>query len=75
MGWIDRIPLGSLVVGALILGLAPFAPEPHLWQKLKMLATGTLTRPMDIFDLVLHGALPLLLGVRLVRMALGRQAA
>jgi len=75
MGWIDRIPLGSLVVGALLLGLAPFAPEPHLWQKLKMLAAGTLTRPMDIFDLVLHGALPLLLGVRLVRLALGRQAA
>lgn len=75
MGWIDRIPLGSLVVGALVLGLAPFVPEPHLWQKLKMLAAGTLTRPMDIFDLVLHGVLPLLLGVRLVRMALGRQAA
>lgn len=56
------------------MGLAPFAPEPHLWQKLKMLAAGTLTRPMDIFDLVLHGALPLLLGLRLVRMALGRQA-
>ena len=75
MGWIDRIPLGTLVVGALLLGLAPFAPEPHLWQKLKMLAAGTLTRPLDIFDLFLHGALPVLLGIRLVRLALGRAAA
>lgn len=74
MGWIDRIPLGTLVVGALLLGLAPFAPEPHLWQKLKMLAAGTLTRPLDIFDLFLHGALPVLLGIRLVRLALGRAA-
>jgi hypothetical protein len=75
MGWIDRIPLGTLVVGALLLGLAPFAPEPHLWQKLKMLAAGTLTRPLDIFDLFLHGVLPVLLGIRLVRLALGRTAA
>lgn len=74
MGWIDRIPLGTLVVGALLLGLAPFAPEPHLWQKLKMLAAGALTRPLDIFDLFLHGALPVLLGIRLVRLALGRPA-
>jgi hypothetical protein len=74
MGWIDRIPLGTLIVGALLLGLAPFAPEPHLWQKLKMLAGGTLTRPLDIFDLVMHGALPVLLGIRLVRLAMGRAA-
>ena len=74
MGWIDRIPLGTLVVGALLLGLAPFAPEPHLWQKLKMVAAGSLTRPLDIFDLFLHVALPVLLGIRLVRLALGRAA-
>jgi hypothetical protein len=75
MRWIDRLPLGPLVVAALLLGLAPFAPEPHLWQKLKMLANGALTRPIDIFDLVLHGALPALLAVRLVRLALGRATA
>ncbi|MFP4607167.1 MAG: RND transporter [Thiohalospira sp.] len=74
MQWIDRIPLGSLVFGALLLGLAPFAPEPHLWQKLKMLAGGSLSRPIDIFDLFLHGALPVLLGIRLVRAARTRAA-
>lgn len=75
VAWIDRIPLGPLVVAALLLGLAPFVPEPHLWQKLTMLAAGELTRPLDIFDLVLHGAFPLLLAVRLARLALARTAA
>ncbi len=69
MQWLDRLPLGLLVVAALALGLAPFAPEPHLWQKLKMLSSGTLTRPIDIFDLVLHGAPVMLLGLKLLRRA------
>ena len=47
---------------------APFTPEPHLWQKLKMLANGTLLRPIDIFDLIMHASLPLLLAVKLIRM-------
>lgn len=69
MHWLDRLPLGSLVIGALLLGLAPFTPEPHLVEKLRMLAEGTLRRPIDIFDLFLHGALPLLLLLKLLRMA------
>ena len=56
MAGLDRIPLAILVMAALTLGLAPFVPEPHLWQKLRMLAAGELARPMDIFDLVLHAA-------------------
>jgi hypothetical protein len=40
-----------------------------LWQKLKMLANGTLARPIDIFDLAMHASVPLLLAVRLIRMA------
>jgi len=75
MSWLDRIPLGFLVLAAIFLGLAPFRPEPHLWEKLKMLAAGTLTRPIDIFDLVLHGAPAVLLVLKLVRMAMLRNAA
>lgn len=75
MRWIDHLPLGPLVVAALLLGLAPFAPEPHLWQKLKMLTAGELTRPVDVFDLFLHGILPVLLAIRLVRLAMGRAPA
>jgi hypothetical protein len=66
---IDRIPLWVLVLAALTLGLAPFSPEPHVWEKLKLLAAGALVRPIDIFDLVLHAAPWLLLAVKLGRLA------
>ena len=69
MEWLDRIPLVVLIIAALTLGLAPFVPEPHLWEKLKMLAAGTLSRPLDIFDLLWHAAPWLLLAAKLVRMA------
>lgn len=69
MQWLDKIPLTALVIAALALGLAPLTPEPHLWEKLKMLAGGTLSRPIDIFDLVMHASLPLLLTIRLIRKA------
>lgn len=67
--WIDRQPLILFVLLALTLGLAPFVPEPHIWEKLKMLASGELTRPIDIFDFLLHGAAWLLLGLKLSRLA------
>ena len=69
MAWLDRIPFVILVPLALLLGLAPFMPEPHLWEKLKMLAAGTLARPIDIFDLFFHAAPLLLLVLKLARMA------
>ena len=70
MAWLDVIPLWLLVVLSLTLGLAPFYPEPHLWEKLKMLVAGNLTRPLDIFDFLYHAAAPLLLILKLMRMAL-----
>jgi len=65
----NRIPLSILVVLCLTLGLAPFTPEPHLWEKLKMLASGELTEALDIFDLLLHGTPWLLLIVKLFLLA------
>ncbi|MCK6529736.1 RND transporter [Myxococcota bacterium] len=72
MEWLDRIPLGPLAVGALLLGLAPFTPEPHLVEKARMLAQGTLRRPIDVFDLFFHLSLPALLLAKVARMALSR---
>ncbi|MBE0510840.1 MAG: RND transporter [Chromatiales bacterium] len=66
--WLDRIPLNILIIVALLLGLAPFVPEPHLWEKLKMLAAGELVKAIDIFDLLMHGVPVVLLAIRLVRM-------
>ena len=65
---IDRIPTLTFVFAALTLGLAPFVPEPHVWEKLKMLVAGTLVAPVDIFDLVLHGAPWGLLALKLTRL-------
>jgi hypothetical protein len=66
MKWLDRIPYSLLVPLAAVMALAPFVPEPHLWEKLKMLASGTLVRPIDIFDLFLHGTPLLLLALKLL---------
>jgi hypothetical protein len=68
MAWLDEFPLTLVVLACLLLGLAPFTPEPHLWEKLKMLADGRLVRPLDMFDLLLHGAPFLVLLLKLRRM-------
>ncbi|MEN8178623.1 MAG: RND transporter [Pseudomonadota bacterium] len=65
--WLDRLPLQMIALPAILLGLAPFVPEPHLWQKLKMLADGSLSAPLDIFDLFLHGTPVVLLAIKLIR--------
>ncbi|MBT3306162.1 MAG: RND transporter [Alphaproteobacteria bacterium] len=67
MEWLDKIPLGLLVAAAVLMALAPFTPEPHLWEKFKMLKAGTLTRPIDIFDVFWHLMPTILLIAKLVR--------
>lgn len=52
----DHLPWTVLLVACATLGLAPFTPEPHIVEKLRMLAQGALVRPIDIFDLLMHGA-------------------
>ena len=66
LNMINSIPWQVLIIGSLTLGLAPFLPEPHLFEKLRMLFKGTLSKPIDIFDLILHGTIPLLLLVKIV---------
>jgi hypothetical protein len=65
---IDKIPLAPLAIFAIFMMLAPFVPEPHLLEKLGMLANGELTRPIDIFDLFWHSFLLVLLVIRLIRL-------
>ena len=69
MALLDQIPLNILIIAALTLGLAPFVPEPHLWEKLKMLVAGQLVRPIDIADLAMHAAPVVVLAAKLIRMA------
>ncbi|MCG8428581.1 MAG: RND transporter [Chromatiales bacterium] len=68
MNWLDELPMPFVIVAAVFLGLAPFVPEPHVWEKLKMLADGSLVKPIDIFDLLLHGAPFVVLVLKLLRV-------
>lgn len=43
-----------LIPLVIFLGLAPFFPQPHIVEKIRMLVAGTLRRPIDIFDLFWH---------------------
>ena len=65
---IDSIPLPFFIVLALFLGLAPFFPEPHLVEKIRMLFAGELSRLIDIFDLFLHGTPWVLLVMKITAM-------
>jgi hypothetical protein len=54
--WLSGLPWAVVLIACASLGLAPFAPVPHVVEKLGMLLRGQLARPIDWFDLVLHGA-------------------
>jgi len=66
--WLDRLPWIWLLPVAAWLAIAPITPESHLVEKLRVLGQGALVRPLDIFDLAMHGT-PL----RLVALKLWRQ--
>lgn len=70
MRWLDKISLMPLAIVAAFLTFAPFVPEPHLWEKLKMLVAGELVKPLDIFDLLMH-SVPL--GLLVAKLTLRRK--
>ncbi|MDJ0957248.1 MAG: hypothetical protein QNI91_10335 [Arenicellales bacterium] len=72
INWIQKLPWWLLIVGSLTLGLAPFQPMPHLVEKISMLFQGSLHRPIDIFDLFLHGAFPVLFILKIIVVTLRR---
>jgi hypothetical protein len=74
MQFIDNFPLPILVVLALFMLAAPFVPEPHLVEKMRMLSEGTLTRPLDIFDVVWHLLPTALLVLKLYRKHTGKSS-
>ena len=67
MTFLDKIDYPILVVLAIWMALAPFSPEPHLVEKFKMLRSGTLVKPIDIFDVFFHLAPIALLVAKLIR--------
>lgn len=67
----DRLKLPLLA--SLTLGLAPFSPEPHVVEKLRWLVMegGVGMAPVDVFDLVMHGAPWVWLMVEVIRTQVG----
>jgi hypothetical protein len=69
MKWLDKLGYLPLVLIGIMLGMAPWpgGPQPHLVEKITMLMNGTLVKPIDIFDLVLHSSPIILLVLKIVR--------
>ncbi len=67
MKWLDKLPWLIVIVTVVTMGLAPYKPEPHVWEKLNMLMAGTLSRPLDIGDFFLHVTPWLLLILKTLR--------
>ena len=64
---IGAIPWPTLVIIAVLIGGAPFVPEPHLVEKARWLIEGHPFRPIDWFDLVMHGLPWIVLAVKLAQ--------
>ena len=72
LNWVDKLPVKPLIVVAVFFALMPIQPEPHLFEKLRMLSEGTLVRPIDIFDLFTHSLPAILLAIRLIRIKMNK---
>ena len=66
--FLDKIPYSILIPISIFMLLAPFRPMPHVIEKLIMLKSGMLTKPIDIFDLFYHLIPTILLIIKLVRV-------
>ncbi len=64
---LDKISYRVIIPLAVLMLLAPFRPMPHVLEKLNMLMNGTLSRPVDIFDLLFHLIPALLVLLKLYR--------
>ncbi|MCK5204352.1 MAG: hypothetical protein V3V51_08415 [Desulfobacterales bacterium] len=65
--FLDKIPYSILIIATIFLLLAPFRPMPHVVEKFIMLKNGTLSRPIDIFDLFYHLIPTILLALKIFR--------
>jgi len=70
--FLDKIPYSILIPIAVFLLIAPVMPMPHAFEKLIMLKNGTLKRPIDIFDLLMHTLPTALLLIKIARSWLAK---
>ncbi len=70
--FVDKLNWVVVVLLCVTLGLAPFSP-PHIVEKLSMLIKGNLVRPIDWFDLVLHGFPWILLLLKIIALLIKKE--
>lgn len=63
MNALEKIPYALLIVIAIVMAVVPFG-QSHLVEKTRMLLSGTLKRPLDWFDLLMHSAPLILLAIK-----------
>jgi len=66
LGWLHCPSMPMLIGAAILLGIMPITPEPHLVEKVRMLMHGELVRPVDMFDLFWHSWPILWIALRLL---------
>jgi hypothetical protein len=71
---LQKLSYRFLIPVAIVLALLPIYPQPHLVEKLRMMASGSLSKPLDIFDLIWHGWPLVLLGIKVAVTFLGKKA-
>jgi len=54
LNFLDKIPYSILIIFTIVMLVAPIKPMPHVIEKILMLTNGTLSQPLDIFDLFYH---------------------
>jgi hypothetical protein len=71
---LDKISYSIIIPLAILMFLAPFRPLPHAVEKIGMLIDGTLSRPVDIFDLFFHLIPSLILLLKIIRGSIKPQS-
>ena len=63
---VAKLPWSMIILFCLTLGLASFFPIPPHVGKITNISSGTLVRPIDWFDLIMHAAPWILLLIKIV---------
>ncbi|MCB1381537.1 MAG: hypothetical protein KDJ73_01130 [Notoacmeibacter sp.] len=72
--WTERLPLWPLVFATLVVGLAPYFPEPHIVEKFRWYMEGKHFGWMDVLDIPWHLWPAVLLAAKLLYMYENRPA-
>jgi len=70
MKFIDNFSFPTLIMMATLLAIVPYPMQemPHSLEKIQMLFSGQLTKPLDIFDLIMHTGLIFVLFIKSYRL-------